>query len=250
MNPLLHAMLRNAVGLALFACVTVGVIAVTEVATRDAIAEQQREARRRALLEILPASSFDNAILDDAVSVADPRLGQDAAVQALIARRDGTPVAAVVPLRVADGYSGAIRLIVAIRPDGTLAGVRVVEHRETPGLGDAIEARKSDWIESFRGRALGDPPASQWTVRKDGGAFDAFTGATITPRAVVRGVYRTLDWFADAGRAQLFPATVTPAQEPGAAGGTAGATGAQASRRGTIGGARTTAIAPHGGGEA
>lgn len=196
-------------------------VAVTQLATRDAIAEQQREARRRALLEILPAHAFDNAILDDAVTVRDPRLGTSAPVQALIARRDGAPVAAIVPVTAPDGYSGAIRMIVGLRPDGVLIGVRVIEHHETPGLGDAVEVRKSDWITRFRGRALGDPPAAEWAVRKDGGAFDAFTGATITPRAVIGAVRRTLEWFADSGRAQLFPdrdrsgALVPPADDPG-----------------------------------
>jgi electron transport complex protein RnfG len=199
-----RAIARNAVGLALFAVVTVGVIAVTELATRDAIAEQRREARQRALLEILPAATFDNAILEDVVMVDDPRLGWSEPQPAFVARRDGETVAAIVPLRIPDGYSGEIRAIVGVRPDGTVAGVRVLEHRETPGLGDAIEARKSDWIESFRGTALGDPPAEDWTVAPDGGAFDAFTGATITPRAVVRGVYRTLVWFEEDGAAQLF----------------------------------------------
>lgn len=220
------AVLRNALGLGLFAVVTVGVIAITELLTRDAIAEQQRQARQRALLEILPADTFDNAILDDRVAVADPRLGFATPEPAYIARRAGRVVAAVVPLRVPDGYSGEIRLIVGLRPDGRIAGVRVLEHRETPGLGDAIEARKSDWIESFRGRRLGDPPAEDWTVGKDGGAFDAFTGATITPRAVVRGVYRTLDWFEDEGRARLFGAGAgagSGAQRPGNGGADAAA---------------------------
>lgn len=212
MNPLLRSIGRNAIGLTLFAVVTVGVIAVTELSTRDAIAEQQREARRRALLEIMPAQSFDNAVLDDAVEVRDARLGSNEPVTALIARRGAMPIAAIVPVAVPDGYSGTIRMIVGIRPDGTVAGVRVLEHRETPGLGDAIEARKSDWIESFRGRSLGDPPAEQWTVRREGGAFDAFTGATITPRAVIRGVRRSLEWFEDAGREALFSEASAPLQ--------------------------------------
>lgn len=203
MNPLLRSSLRNGIGLALFAGLTVGVIAVTELLTRDQIAERKREAELRALLEILPGERFDDAVLEDRIRVRDPRLDRRGPVRVMLARRDDRTLAAIVPVRVPDGYSGDIRMIVGIRPDGEIAGVRVTEHRETPGLGDAIEARKSDWIESFRGRSLGDPPAEQWTVREDGGAFDAFTGATITPRAVVRGVRRALEWFADEGRAQL-----------------------------------------------
>ena len=180
-----------------------GVIAVTERLTRDEIAARKREAELRALLEILPEARFDDAVLEEGTRVRDPRLDRKGPVRVRLARRDGDVLAAVVPVRVPDGYSGDIRMIVGIRPDGTIAGVRVTEHRETPGLGDAIEARKSDWIESFRGRSLGDPPAEQWTVHEDGGAFDAFTGATITPRAVVRGARRALEWFAEEGRARL-----------------------------------------------
>jgi electron transport complex protein RnfG len=210
---LLASMLRNALGLALFAAVTVGVIAVTEVGTRDAIREQREAARRRALLEILPAEAFDNAILDDVVIVAAAPLGLPAPEEAFIARRAGEPIAAMVPLRVPDGYSGEIRLVLGVRPDGRIVGLRVLEHRETPGLGDRTEARKSDWILTFDGRALGDPPAEQWAVRKDGGSFDAFTGATITPRAVIRGVRRALTWFEADGRAVLFGARAAETTE-------------------------------------
>ena len=204
------SILRNALGLALFAAVTVGVIAVTEVGTRDAITEQREAARRRALLEILPAEAFDNAILEDVVAVDAPALGLKESEEAFIARRAGEPVAAMLPLRVPDGYSGEIRLVLGVRPDGRIVGVRALEHRETPGLGDKIEARKSDWILTFADRSLGDPPAEQWAVRKDGGSFDGFTGATVTPRAVVGGVYRALDWFEREGREALFGAADIP----------------------------------------
>mgnify|MGYP006287672797 FL=1 len=199
-----ESILRNAVGLALFAAVTVGVIAVTQVGTADAIAAQREAARMRALLEILPEGSFDNALLEAAVLVDDPALGLEEAREAFVARRDGTPVAAMLPIRVPDGYSGEIRLVMGVRPDGSIVGVRTLEHRETPGLGDKIELRKSDWIRSFADRSIGDPPAPGWAVRKDGGVFDAFTGATITPRAVIGGVYRALAWFEREGRAELF----------------------------------------------
>jgi electron transport complex protein RnfG len=104
-----------------------------------------------------------------------------------------------------NGYSGAIRLLAAIRPDGTLAGVRVLEHRETPGLGDAIEARRSNWILGFEGRSLGNPEPLRWKVRRDGGDFDQFAGATVTPRAVVQSVYEALVFFKDR-RDRLFEA--------------------------------------------
>ena len=110
------------------------------------------------------------------------------------ARRDGAPVALVLTAVAPDGSSGPIELLVGVNADGTVAGVRVLAHRETPGLGDPIEASRSDWVLAFAGRSLGDPPPAGWTVRRDGGAFDQFTGATITPRAVVHAVRRVLEY--------------------------------------------------------
>lgn len=211
---LLATIRRDAVGLALFAALTVGVVALTEWVTRDEIEAQRRLARERALLEILPAERFDNAILDDRVELADPRLGLDAPEPAYLARRDGEAFAALLPVVVPDGYAGPIRLVVGLRRDGTVLGVRVLEHRETPGLGDAIEVRKSDWIRAFRGRSLGDPPAEGWTVERQGGAFDAMTGATITSAAVIRGVRRSLEWYRDDGRTRLFAPAETSGEEP------------------------------------
>jgi electron transport complex protein RnfG len=112
-------------------------------------------------------------------------------------------VAAVFSVVARGGYAGDIELLVGVRADGRVAGVRVVEHHETPGLGDGIEADKSDWIRGFDGRSLGDPPREDWAVRRDGGDFDQFTGATITPRAVVEAVRDTLIYFED-HRDQVF----------------------------------------------
>ena len=111
------------------------------------------------------------------------------------ARNNGEVSAVILPVVAPDGYTTNIDMIVGIRKDGTLAGVRVVAHRETPGLGDKIEKRKSDWIHTFDGLSLQSPTADQWSVKKDGGAFDQFTGATITPRAVVRSVKDALMFF-------------------------------------------------------
>lgn len=211
---LLATIRRDAGGLALFAALTVSVVALTEWVTRDEIEAQRRLARERALLEILPADRFDNAILDDRVELADPRLGLDEPEPAYLARRGGEAFAALLPVVVPDGYAGPIRLVVGVRRDGTVLGVRVLEHRETPGLGDAIEVRKSDWIGAFRGRALGEPPAEAWAVERKGGAFDAMTGATITSEAVIRGVRRSLEWYREEGRARLFDPTETPGEDP------------------------------------
>ncbi|MCC5872308.1 MAG: electron transport complex subunit RsxG [Gammaproteobacteria bacterium] len=200
--------LTNAVGLGLFATVTVGAIALTASLTGERIEANQERVRQAALLEILDpamdtAMAFD---LTDTVTLESPALGHHQPQTAVRARLDDELRALLVPVRIPDGYSGDIQLLLGIEADGRIAGVRVVEHRETPGLGDAIERRKSDWIEAFRGRSLGDPPLARWTVRREGGDFDAFTGATITPRAVARGIGRALVWFEEDGR-DLLEAT-------------------------------------------
>jgi electron transport complex protein RnfG len=104
-------------------------------------------------------------------------------------------VAAVIRAIAPDGYRGPIELLVAVARDGRLIGVQVIRHNETPGLGDAFESRDVHWLDKFRGRSLTDPPTQRWTVRRDGGDFDAFTGATITPRAIIKAVRNTLDYY-------------------------------------------------------
>ena len=195
----LRAVVHNAVGLGLFAAVTVGVIALTATFTSERIAAQEERVRQAALFEILEANTDADIDLDQRVALTVSALGHREAREAVIARSNGRAVALIVPVRIPDGYGGPIEVLLGIEPDGRVAGVRVVAHRETPGLGDDIERRRSDWIESFRGRGLGEPPLAQWTVRADGGAFDGFTGATITPRAVARGLGRALVWFEDDG---------------------------------------------------
>jgi electron transport complex protein RnfG len=124
-------------------------------------------------------------------------------------RLGGRTLAVLLGAVAPDGYSGAIRLLVAVGTDGRVIGVRVLEHRETPGLGDFIETRRSDWIHGFAGRSLGDPPPAGWQVRKDGGEFDQFTGATVTPRAVVRAVRNALTYF-DRHRTELLAQPPAP----------------------------------------
>lgn len=200
MKELFASIRRNAIGLAIFAVVTAGAIAVTQVMTADRIAYNIKAAEARALNQILPASSYDNDLLNDTIDV-DSRFNQQLlgplADNALIyrARKNGLVSAVILPAVAPDGYTTNIDLIVGINRDGSLAGVRVVAHRETPGLGDKIDTRKSDWVLSFANKSLNNPMSEQWAVKKDGGDFDQFTGATITPRAVVRAVKRALMFF-------------------------------------------------------
>ena len=196
---------RNSLLLALFAVCTTALIAGTFLLTKDDIALQKRLAEEKALLEIVPKSRHDNSMLDDTVDVGprDAGLGLREEKNIYIARKSGKVVAAIIPVVAPDGYTGDIDLIVGINSDGTIAGVRALAHRETPGLGDKVDLKKSDWMLGFEGRSLTNPTLDGWAVKKDKGVFDQFTGATITPRAVVTATLRALQ-FAQANREALF----------------------------------------------
>jgi electron transport complex protein RnfG len=204
LSGLLHSAMRNGILLGVIAAGGVSLLAGTHLVTRERIAEQEARVLREQLSQVLPAERYDNDPRADWITVQDPvALGQPGPVRIFRARRAGAPVAVVMDLSAPDGYNGDIRLLVGIWYDGSISGVRVIRHRETPGLGDPIEARRSDWITRFTGKSLDDPQARGWAVRKDGGEFDQFTGATITPRAVVAAVQRALAWFA-AHRDSIF----------------------------------------------
>jgi electron transport complex protein RnfG len=196
--------LHAALVLAIAAACAVGLVAVVNQFAEPRIAAVQRARRVAQLTAVMGSVTYDNDPLSDTVSLSDPELlGSSEPLVAHRVRRGGATIAVLVNTVAPDGYSGPIHLLVAVDPRGRLLGVRVLEHRETPGLGDFIEERRSRWIHGFDGRALGNPPAAHWGVRKDGGDFDQFTGATITPRAVVRAVRDTLDFVAR-HRAELF----------------------------------------------
>jgi electron transport complex protein RnfG len=196
MVMLIKSMSRNALLLGVFALLTTALIAATFLNTQDSIAENIRQAEEKALLEIVPRSRHNNSMLDDTQPIADSQLlGLRTSKTLYIARQDGQPVAVILPTTATDGYSGDIDMIVGINSNGTVAGVRVLSHRETPGLGDGIDRKKSTWVDGFAGRSLSNPTAERWTVKKDGGDFDQFTGATITPRAVTQAVARALQYF-------------------------------------------------------
>ena len=180
----------------MFAVVGTTLVATTELTTRDAISENERRVLLRNLHALLPPDRLDNDIANDTVEVpASQLLGTSQHTPVYRARRQGEPVAAIFNAIAPDGYSGRIHLLIGIYVDGRIAGVRVVKHAETPGLGDAIEIRKSPWITNFDGKSLDDPQPSGWQVRRDGGDFDQLTGATITARAVVSAVRNTLVYY-------------------------------------------------------
>ena len=206
----------NSIVLALFALVTSLILATTNELTYERIEQSEREAAQRALLEIIPLERHDNDMLMDVQPVPEQfwaTLGLKKGGNIHIARDQGQPVAAIIPAVTPDGYSGAISMIIGVNFNGSVAGVRVVDHRETPGLGDKVDLKKSDWILSFNGKSLVNPQASGWTVKKEGGDYDQFTGATITPRAVVKQVLKTLQYFEDDRERLLQTAAANAARE-------------------------------------
>ncbi|MGB5179567.1 MAG: electron transport complex subunit RsxG [Gammaproteobacteria bacterium] len=193
--------------LLLFAVIGTFMVAYTFDQTRDQIAANERATLLRKLHRLVAPEQHDNVLLEDTVSVRDEALlGSDEPVVVYRARKNGEPVAVVIAATAPDGYSGSIKLLVGINVDGTLSGVRVVTHRETPGLGDAIDETRSDWIHIFDGKSLQAPDLSRWAVRKDGGDFDQLTGATITPRAVVKAARNALLYYRDHQEALFAPA--------------------------------------------
>ena len=195
--------LVSALILGVFGFIGATLVAVTEFGTHERILENERQALLRQLYEIVPPEKVDNDLLEFPLTVSAPEdLGQEAST-AYVGEKDGQLSAMVFEATLPDGYSGPIRILVGIDGNGVLLGTRVVAHKETPGLGDKIEKEKSEWILGFEGKSLTDPKLERWKVKKDGGDFDQFTGATVTPRAIVNGVKRVLLYF-DVNRDALY----------------------------------------------
>lgn len=215
MTPAVSRALRNALRttiiLVVFAIIATALLDLTFRGTASRIERSQEAAKLALLNQVVPAKLYDNDLLASRQMLApDARLGTRRASPLWIARRGGQVTAVALEAIAPDGYSGDIRLLIGIDASGTVTGVRVTEHRETPGLGDYIEHAKSNWIEQLTGRALDRPAAARWKPKKDGGAFDTRAGATITPRAVIKAVHRALGYFAD-NRARFV--TPAPAEE-------------------------------------
>lgn len=181
-------------------CLGFGVLlALTDYVTRDAIAARAIEDRQNSLGQVIPASIHDNNPVLDTINMHDAA-GREITVYRALREGRVTGVAYEI---FGSGYAGQMKFMLAVDGDGRALGVRVLSHKETPGLGDKIEVKKGDWILQFSGLSLGNPPVEKWKVKKDGGQFDQFTGATITPRGVVKAIRDGLDFFA-AHKAQLL----------------------------------------------
>lgn len=177
--------------------------------TRERIANNELEQRLRALRQVLPADAYDNEPHLDVVMVADPELlGSAQLLPAYRARSADQPVAVVLTAVAPNGYAGEIRLLIGIGVDGRVVAVRVTSHSETPGLGDRIEAGKSNWIDSFSSMQTENPLDKDWVLKKDGGMFDHMTGATITSHSVVTAVRNAVIYF-NANREALLAAPTT-----------------------------------------
>ncbi|EKO3565699.1 electron transport complex subunit RsxG [Vibrio metschnikovii] len=188
------AIRKNGLILAIFACASTGVVALTQYLTASQIKAQETAQLLSVLNQVIPPEWHDNQLSAACTLVSDPLLGSSQAMPVYLATLNGEHTALAIEAIAPDGYSGAIKIIVGIDQQGNILGTRVLSHQETPGLGDKIDLRISDWILSFTGRQVNDDNQKQWQVRKDGGQFDQFTGATITPRAVVKAVKQTVEY--------------------------------------------------------
>lgn len=186
---------KTAITLMAFAIVFTSLMAYVYSITKTPIEQSEAAARMSLFRQIMPEHMHDNDLLNDTVTIApDPLLGNTQPTVANIARLQQQPSAIILEAIAHDGYSGDIKLLLAIQADGVVSGVRVITHKETPGLGDYIDIAKNNWIKLFDGESLHTASALDWHVKKDGGKFDYMVGATITPRAVVGAVHKALQY--------------------------------------------------------
>ena len=204
MNIVKKHILRVGLVLAAFATGSASLVVLTEYNTRNKIIANERLTLLKAIDAVIPRNQYNNTILTDTLILdSNKLLGTNDMNTVYRARLNGAPAAAVLTVIAPNGYNGKIDILVGIAFDGHLIGVRVIQHKETPGLGDKIDVKKTDWILNFKGLSLFNSDVGKWQVKKDGGEFDQFTGATITPRAVIAAVKKSLMYF-DEHRDKLF----------------------------------------------
>lgn len=189
------AVSKNSKILAIFAISCTAIVGLVNELTKDQIYIQEQNQLLKTFNQVIDPNRYDNNLPLDCVKISDDLLGTSTMQTAYLARNKNAPVAAAITTIAPDGYNGNISLLVAINIDGSISGVRTLKHQETPGLGDKIEIKKNTWITSFADKKLLSNNDSRWAVVKDGGMFDQFTGATITPRAVVKAVKKTVLYF-------------------------------------------------------
>ncbi len=195
---------KSGVTLAIIAAACTSLVALTWQLTAERIETNKQEWLERSLTPALAGLFFDSPVTESILTIPPPHdlPGSGAALVYRVYAEDA-PVAALFIITARDGYAGPIRLMVGIAMDGTVTGVRVLEHRETPGLGDQVDITRSDWVLQFDGRSLLDPEPTRWAIKGDGGEFDQLTGASVTPRAIIKAIKTTLTYF-DANRDEIF----------------------------------------------
>ena len=202
----MSSVVKGGITLAVIAAICTALVAVTYTATADRIEANEQAWLERSLQPALSGLFFDSNVTESIITIPPPHdlPGSEAATVYRVYAEDA-PVAALFVVSARDGYAGPIRLLIGVEVDGTITGVHVLEHRETPGLGDRVESGKTDWVKQFDGRSLVDPAPAGWAIKRDGGQFDQLTGASVTPRAIVKAIRDTLLYF-DANREVVFSA--------------------------------------------
>ena len=191
-----QSIIKTGLTLAVIAAICTALVALTFQATRERIAANEKALLEQSLQPALAGTFYDSGVSESRLVLPPPHglPGNDPAVIYRVFAA-GKPVAALFAVTARDGFSGPIRILVGIGVDGTVTGVRILQHRETPGLGDKIEAARSDWVFQFDGRSMGNPVATGWAIGIDGGEFDQLTGASVTPRAIIKAIRDTLNYF-------------------------------------------------------
>lgn len=207
---------KSGVTLAVIAAICTALVALTYRSTEQRIEANEKAWIERSLQPALSGLFYDSGVTESRILLPPPHdlPGSDAAIIYRVYAQ-GEPVAALFVVTARDGYSGPIRILVGVETTGMVTGVHVLEHRETPGLGDRVESGKSDWLTQFNGRSLLDPEPAGWRITRDGGQFDQLTGASITPRAIIKALKETLIYF-DAHREEIFsdpPEESAPAED-------------------------------------
>jgi electron transport complex protein RnfG len=191
-----QSIIKTGLTLAVIAAICTALVALTFQATRERIAANEKALLEQSLQPALAGTFYDSGVSESRLVLPSPH-GLPGNEPAVVYRvfAEGEPVAALFAVTARDGFSGPIRILVGIDVDGTVTGVRILRHRETPGLGDKIESARSDWVFQFDGHSMGDPVATGWAIEVDGGQFDQLTGASITPRAIIKAIRDTLNYF-------------------------------------------------------
>lgn len=192
-SPLWKSMVKSAITLSLYTLVGIGLLLAVLHLTKKDIKLAEKQTILSSFNQVLPKILYNNHPLEDTETVTNSAyLGTSKPVTIYRARKNGQPVGVIFETIAPDGYSGNIYILMAVLANHTISGVRVLKHHETPGLGDKIEIKKSHWVTEFNGKSIQNSNDPAWHVKKDRGQFDQFTGATITPRAVVKAVKKGL----------------------------------------------------------